>query len=115
MPAPQLISYEAFLEHAQELDIRALTYLAAGEPIKEPDPAVAATYRYIGERLFNSGCLTRFRESTEVLGGETWFVFDGRVAPGALNYIALCAMERVMLSRLPIPAPTPEPTPEPSP
>lgn len=109
MPAPTLISYETFLANAQETDIRALALLAAGDTIKTMNATEAGTYQAIGQRLYDAGCLTRFRRSLEVLNGETWHVFDGRVNPPALVYVAQCAMERVTLSREVIPAPAPTP------
>lgn len=97
-----MISYNDFLANAQESDVRALGLLANGEVVKTNDAAEAETYQAIGTRLYNAGLLTRFRRSLEVLSGNTWHVFDGRVDPVAINYIATCAMERIKLSRDPI-------------
>lgn len=102
-PAPTLITYAEFLAVAQEMDVRSMTFLAAGEPIKTEDPDEAATYRQQLDRLWSGGVLTRARESREVIGGNVWFVFDARVLPTAMVYVADCAKERLQLSRDPIP------------
>lgn len=101
--APVLIGYDVFLANAQEEDIRALALLAQGELVKTMDLVEADGYEAAGVRLYNAGLLTRMRRSLEVIGTDTWHVFDGRVAPGAINYVATAAMERVMLSRSVIP------------
>lgn len=107
MPAPTPIDYVTFLANAQEADIRALAYLAAGNTINTLDAIEASAYQAQCQRLYDAGMLTRFRRSLEVLSGETWHVFDGRLSPTALNHIAQSAMERVTLSREVIPAPVP--------
>lgn len=107
MPAPVLISYETFLANVQEQDLRALSLLASGETIKTTNAVEGDAYEAAGVRLYNAGCLTRLRRSLEVIGGETWHVFDGLVNPVALVYVANCAMERVMLSREVITPPAP--------
>lgn len=107
MPAPAPIDYATFLANAQEADIRALAYLAAGDTISTLSVTEASTYQAQCQRLYDAGMLTRFRKSNEVIGGETWYVFDGRLSPTALNHIAQCAKERVTLSREVIPAPAP--------
>lgn len=102
MPAPTLITYDVFIANVQEADLRALTTLSTGDTIKTMDPAEADAYQVQGIRLYDAGLLTRFRRSIEVIGGETWQVFDGRLHPQAIPYVAQCAMERVMLSRNPV-------------
>ena len=101
--APVLITYEVFLANAQEQDIRALALLAQGELVKTMDSVEADSYEAAGVRLYNAGLLTRMRRSMEVIGTDTWHVFDGRVAPVAVTYVANAAMERVKLSRSVIP------------
>jgi len=103
MNAPTLIDYNTFLANAQQNDVRALGLLCNGEVVKTPDAAEADGYQAIGVRLKNAGLLTRFRRSLEVINGQDWHVFDGRVDPVAITYVAQCAMERIKLSRDPIP------------
>ncbi len=106
MPAPQLIPWETFIAQVQADDLDALTFLAAGEPVRTQDPVQNETYKQMGIRLYTAGLLTRFRQSVEVIGNETWYLSDGRLAPAALPYVARCAKERVILSRNPV-IPTP--------
>lgn len=103
MPTPTLIDYPTFLANAQEADLRALSLLSAGELIKTQDAAEADVFEAQGVRLWDAGCLSRFRRSIEDIGGDTWHVFDARVRTGAMIYVADCAKERVMLSREPLP------------
>ena len=101
--APALITYASFLANAQESDIRMLALLAQGEVVKTLDSVEGDGYQAAGLRLYNAGVLTRMRRSIEVIGTDTWHVFDGRVAPQAMVYVATAAMERVKLSRVEIP------------
>lgn len=88
MPAPALISFADFLANANAADVRALALLAGDEVIKTQDAAEADTYQALGVRLFNAGVVTRFRRSIEVIGGDVWHVFDGRVPVAARVYVA---------------------------
>lgn len=101
--APTIISYSVFLQNVTQADLQALATLANGEPIKTLDPVEADAYEAAGLRLKNAGLLTRIRRSLEVIGGEDWHVFDGRLDPTAHGYVAKCAGERVQLSREPLP------------
>lgn len=99
MAAPAIIDYPTFLANVQEQDIRALSLMASGDLIKTMDPVEADGFEAAGVRLYNAGLVTRVRRSLETLSGETWHVFDGRVDPIAMVYVANCAMERIILSR----------------
>ena len=105
MPAPTIISYAVFLANAQPGDVRALALLSDGSVIKTMDPVEADTYEAIGVRLYNAGVVTRFRRAIETIGGETWHVFDGRVAPQAMVYIADAARSFIESEQAPDPAP----------
>ena len=102
-PAPTPVSYADFLAAAQESDVRVLSLLAAGETPKTQDPAEKDEFEQLGNRLFDAGLLARFRVSREVISNEVWFVVDGRVHPTAVVMVAKCAMERLQLSRAPVP------------
>lgn len=105
MPAPTIITYEVFLANAQPDDVRALALLADGSVIKTMNAAEADTYEAIGVRLYNAGVVSRFRRSIETISGETWHVFDGRVVPQALVYVADAARSFIQSQQAPDPAP----------
>jgi hypothetical protein len=105
MPAPVIISYEVFLANVTKDDLNALASLANGEPIKTLSAAEGDLYEAAGLRLKSAGLLLRIRRSLEVISGEDWHVFDGRLDPVAHGYVAKCASERIGFSRLPIPPP----------
>lgn len=88
MSAPTMIDYTTFIANATPDDVRALALLAGDEVIKTQDAAEADTYQALGVRLFDAGVVTRFRRSIEVIGGEVWHVFDGRVPLAARVYVA---------------------------
>lgn len=87
-PAPKIISYQVFLASAKPNDIRALALLADNETIATADVTEAEGYQALGVRLFNAGLVTRFRRSLEIVNGEVWHVFDGRVTRPARIYLA---------------------------
>lgn len=108
MPAPEMISYEVFIQNVQEADLRMLSLLAGGDTMKTQDPVEAEVFKAQGIRLFSAGLLGRFRQSIEVLADDVWYVHDALVKPVALTYVAQCAKERVMLSRDPVVTPPSE-------
>lgn len=86
--APAMIDFPTFLANATPTDVRALALMAGDEVIKTQDDAEADSYQALGVRLFDAGVITRFRRSLEVIGGEVWHVFDGRVPVAARVYVA---------------------------
>lgn len=102
-----MIDYATFIANAQPADARAMVLLASGDTIKTIDAAEADTYQALGLRLFNAGVVNRFRRSLEVIGGETWHVFDARVLPAALVYVADAAGKFLESQQLPPVDPVP--------
>lgn len=106
MPAPTIVTYAVFLANAQPSDVRALALLSNGDVIKTMNATDADTYEAIGTRLYNAGVISRFRRSLETIGGETWHVFDARVVPQAMVYIADAAKSYIEAAQVePEPAP----------
>lgn len=101
MPTP--IDYATFLLNANNADVAALATLASGTVVATPDPVEAEAYRQQGQRLYDAGLLIRFRIGQEERSGATWYTYDAILSPTALNYVAQCASERLILSREPLP------------
>lgn len=99
----ELISYAVFLAEAQENDVRTLSLLASGERIGTTNAAEADAFFAQCQRLYDAGLLERVNRGYEDKDGVLWQTFDGRVRPEAMVYVAQCAMERLILSRAPIP------------
>lgn len=102
MAAP---TYEAFIAGVQEADIRALAFLTNANIIESSDNVEADAIKAQLTRLFQYEMINKPTEKFDRRNdGTIWRQFEARVEPIALNYIARAAMERVILSRDPIPA-----------
>jgi hypothetical protein len=102
MSAP---SYNDFIAGVQQADMRALALLTNGNVIQTTENTEAdAIYAQL-QRLFQYEMINLPKRGyNRLTDGTIWQTFEARVTPTALNYMAQAAMERIILSRAPIPA-----------
>ncbi len=94
-----IISYEVFLANVTQGDLQALNTLLSGQQIATPDPVEAEAYQAAGMRLFDAEVVTRLTRSVERQDGVVWHVFEARVNPVAVGYMAQAAWLGVEASR----------------
>lgn len=98
-----MIDYNTFITNVTDEDIRFLTLAAYEQRISTTSLTEADAYETELNRLFGQGLLTRAQRGWEVKDGMTWYTFDATVDPQTIVYIIQMAMERIKLSRLPVP------------
>ena len=97
-------TYEEFIANVQEQDLRALVLLTNGNIIETPDNVEGDTIKAQLTRLFNYEMINKPSERYDrKTDGAIWRQFEARIEAVALNYMAQAAMERVILSRAPLP------------
>lgn len=90
-----IISYAAFRANVLAGDLQAMATLLSGQTIKTTDPVEATAYQEAGDRLYqpNVEILTKLTRSKERIAGVEWHVFEARVDPIAVGYMAQLAAE----------------------
>lgn len=105
MPTP---SYNQFIGGVQEADLRALALLTNGNVIQTDNAVEAEAIFAQLNRLFDYNMISKPKRGWDKVDldlptEKVWYTFECRVTSTALNYIAQAAMERVILSRDPLP------------
>jgi hypothetical protein len=99
-----VIDYPTFLAQAQAEDIRVLNLLAQGQALQFTNASEADAMFQRIVRLDTAGFVLRASRTYERRDGVMWQVFEALIDPIASGYLAQAASERVLLSRVPLPA-----------
>lgn len=99
-----MITYEQFIQLAEPQDIFTLNELSQGHAPAFNDGAEADVYFARIVRLNDAGFIVKASRHYEPKEGVMWQSFTAVIDPQATVYLARAAMERVIISRDPIPA-----------
>jgi hypothetical protein len=99
-----MIDYTTFLAQAQAEDIRVLNLLSMGQSLQFNATAEADAMFQRIVRLDDAGFVLRASRHYERRDGVRWQILEALIDPIAATYLARAASERVLLSRVPLPA-----------
>lgn len=100
------IPYDQFVAQVQEGHLNLLATFTAGTRVRvaETDTAQIDAIRQQCLDLYASELLDRVAEGYERVGLETWRTFDGYVNQIASGYVNRLSLDRIVLSRDPLPS-----------
>ena len=98
-----MITYAQFLQAATNDDLWMLNQAALKQTIATQSAAQADAWLATLTRLFTNGLLTRGERAWEVKDGITWYTFDAVVHPEAVPFLLQLQVDRLVMSREPLP------------
>lgn len=99
-----MIDYNTFLLNVTNDDIRMMSLAAYEQRISTTVKSEADAYEAELTRLFTNGLLVRAEKGWEMKDGVLWYTFDAVIEPQAIVYMIQLAMDRIQMSRQPLPA-----------